>query len=74
MKKNAKLLGNLFSLSTIGVILVSCVGIGYFIGNYLDNKFKTFPYLMLILTVMGMVAGFREVFILIKKQIEKNDA
>jgi ATP synthase protein I len=73
MKKNIKLLRRLFPLSTIGLILASCVGIGYFIGNYLDNKFKTFPYLMLILTLLGIVAGFREVFILIKKQME-NDA
>ena len=73
MKKNIKLLRRLFPLSTIGLILTSCVGIGYFIGNYLDNKFKTFPYLMLILTLLGIVAGFREVFILIKKQME-NDA
>lgn len=72
--KNAKLLARLFSVSTIGLTLFFCVVIGYLIGNYLDIKFKTSPYLMLIFTVMGMIAGFREVFILVKKQIEKNDA
>lgn len=68
--KNIKIIKSLFSVSTVGIILVCCVAMGYFIGNYLDSKFNTSPYLMLIFSIMGIIAGFREVFILLKKEIK----
>lgn len=33
---------------------------GYFLGDWLDSKFGTDPYLMIICAVVGLVASFRE--------------
>jgi ATP synthase protein I len=47
--------------SSIGLVLVISIVIGYFFGSWLDRVFKTAPWLMLVFTLMGIVAGFIEV-------------
>lgn len=47
--------------SSIGLVLVISIAIGYFFGSWLDRVFGTGPWLMLVFTVMGIVAGFIEV-------------
>lgn len=46
--------------STIGIVLVACITIGYLFGSWLDTKFGTSPWLMLVFTLMGIAAGFME--------------
>lgn len=46
--------------STIGVTLVVCITIGYLFGSWLDTKFGTSPWLMLLFTLIGIAAGFME--------------
>ncbi|MCL6628622.1 MAG: AtpZ/AtpI family protein [Armatimonadetes bacterium] len=46
--------------STIGIVLVVCTAIGYLFGSWLDTKFGTSPWLMLVFTLMGIAAGFVE--------------
>ncbi|MBA3815699.1 MAG: AtpZ/AtpI family protein [Parachlamydiaceae bacterium] len=41
--------------------------IGWFIGRWLDSVFDTAPYLMFILMAIGFIAGFREVYRIIKQ-------
>lgn len=41
--------------------------VGWFIGDWIDSKLGTNPYAMIILLVIGMVAGFLEVFRVIKE-------
>ena len=52
---------------TIPFVLAVPPVLGWFIGNWLDGKLKTGPYLMFLFLVLGFVAGFREVFRIIKK-------
>ena len=47
--------------SSIGLVLAVSIAIGYFVGSWLDKVFHTAPWLMLILTLMGIAAGFIEV-------------
>lgn len=47
-------------LSTIPFILALAPIVGFVIGNYLDSKFRTAPWLSIILLVLGFVAGVRE--------------
>ena len=47
-------------LSTIPFILALAPIIGYFLGQYLDTRFRTGPWLSLILLALGFVAGVRE--------------
>ncbi len=53
--------------STAGIVLVVATFIGYFFGQWLDRKFGTGPWLMLLFTLMGMAAGFIEVFRIVRQ-------
>jgi ATP synthase protein I len=44
--------------SSIGLVLVISITIGYFFGSWMDRIFHTEPWLMLVFTLMGIVAGF----------------
>jgi len=46
--------------SSIGLVLVISIAIGYFFGSWLDRVFHTDPWLMLLFTLIGIVAGFTE--------------
>lgn len=41
--------------------------IGWYIGKWLDGLLDTSPYLMYLFILIGFVAGFREVYSIIKK-------
>lgn len=48
--------------SSIGLVLVISIAIGYFFGNWLDGKFhRTDQLFMIIFTLLGIAAGFIEV-------------
>ncbi len=53
-------------LSAIPFILALAPIVGYFLGNYLDQKFRTGPWLSYILLGLGFVAGVRETIHLVK--------
>jgi len=56
--------------STIGLALALSIVIGLGIGYYLDKWFHTEPYLLIIFLILGVIAGFRNVYI-IGKRIQK---
>lgn len=43
--------------STIGTSFAICVYLGYYIGNYFDNKFGTEPWLLLVGIFLGLGIG-----------------
>ena len=53
----------------MGVSLV----IGLLLGWYLDRRFNTEPWLMLLFFVFGLAAGFRSVIRLARKDWENPD-
>ena len=55
-------LGQLARLSTIGVTLVAATAIGLAIGYGLDRVLGTGPWLTLMFTLFGIVAGFLNLF------------
>lgn len=52
--------------SAIGLEMGLCVAIGVAIGYYLDRYFHTGPWLTLIFLILGVAAGFRSLFSLMK--------
>jgi F0F1-type ATP synthase assembly protein I len=48
--------------STAGLVLVVAIVIGWAFGSWLDKKLGTDPWLMLLFTLMGIAAGFIEMF------------
>jgi F0F1-type ATP synthase assembly protein I len=54
-------------LTAIPFVLLFGPLIGYFIGDWLDKRFGTEPWLMTIFVVLGFVAAGREVWGLIRR-------
>ncbi len=50
-----------------GFMMGGSIFVGYLIGSYLDKKFDTSPWLLILFIVMGVVAGFMEFYKTIKK-------
>ena len=59
--------------SQISFTIVASVMIGVFLGKFLDDFFGTSPWLLLIFSLLGMIAAFRAIFALAKKNGEKNE-
>jgi ATP synthase protein I len=66
-----KFLKELFSggyrASSIGMTLVFSIFIGAFVGYLLDNYFDTGYLFKIIGLIMGIIAGFRNVYLMGKK-------
>ena len=58
----------LSQLSQIGIMIISCIGVGIFIGWMLDRWLGTSPWLLLVFTVLGIIAAFRSIFDFAKRQ------
>jgi ATP synthase protein I len=53
--------------SSIGLSVALSIFIGLGIGLWLDRKFDTAPWLMLVFLGMGIAAGYRNIGLAIKK-------
>ena len=58
--------------SSVGLAMVLATVIGLAVGYYLDKWLGTSPWLTLIFLLLGIVAGFRNLYVLVKK-IERID-
>ena len=54
-------------LVTVPTIMFAAPAVGYFIGDWADNKFGTEPYLLLVGVIFGFVAAGVEVYRLVKR-------
>ncbi|MCX5719564.1 MAG: AtpZ/AtpI family protein [Nitrospirae bacterium] len=60
--------------SMVGLQLVFATCIGFTIGYLLDTKvFKTFPWLTIVFFILGLVAGFRDLFRMAIKSTKTED-
>jgi ATP synthase protein I len=57
-------------LTSVGIALVLCTLIGYWIGNYIDHKFHAAPVFTIIFFLLGVGAGIINVF----RTLSKTDA
>lgn len=60
----------LLEASSVGIHLVVSTFVGLAIGYGLDKLFGTSPYLTVIFLIIGIIAGFRELIRIAKKQGE----
>ena len=56
--------------SSIGIAMVIAIFGCLFLGVWLDRKLGTDPYLTLLFLLMGIVAGFRNMYVLIKRSFK----
>lgn len=71
-EEKRKLYRQVARYSAIGLEMGFSVAIGAAIGYLLDKYFGTSPWLTLIFLILGVVAGFRSLFSLMK-EIDKTE-
>ncbi|NIP72152.1 MAG: AtpZ/AtpI family protein [Gammaproteobacteria bacterium] len=59
--------------STVGLELGLSVLIGLFVGQWLDARFGTEPWLLLLFLMFGMAAGFRSIYRALKDLNARQD-
>jgi ATP synthase protein I len=68
MKKGTKDTIRLLAVaSTMGLSMVLATFIGLAAGYYMDQYFGTSPYLTIIFLILGIVAGFRNIVVLLRR-------
>jgi ATP synthase protein I len=68
MKKETKRsVRELAYYSSLGLSVSLSIFIGLAVGIYLDRRFETSPWCTLIFLVLGIIAGFRNIAIVIRK-------
>ncbi len=58
-------------LTTIPIVLAVGPILGILLGNYLDNKLNTSPYLTILFFIFGCVASGRQVYKLVIRSIKE---
>ncbi|NOZ02434.1 MAG: AtpZ/AtpI family protein [Deltaproteobacteria bacterium] len=46
-------------VASVGIELAVAIGIGYLVGDWLDEKLDTRPWLMYLFLTLGSAAGFK---------------
>lgn len=70
--RDSQVLKQIGIFSTIGLTFVLSTFIGLGVGYFLDNKFKTSPWLTIIFLLFGIASGFVNLFRSIR-EISKDD-
>jgi ATP synthase protein I len=68
------LLKTLGMISTMGISVAVAIAIGVAIGLQLDKWFGTKPWFFFIFLFFGIVAGFRNIYIMTRREINKDDS
>lgn len=57
-------------LTYIGILMVVSIGIGYFLGAWLDGLVNTEPVISIIGLIIGVGAGFYSVYQVVKELMD----
>ncbi len=68
-KETRKSLIQIANISSMGIALGVTIFGCFFIGYYLDQKLGTGHFFTFFLLILGIVAGFKNVYTLIKKSV-----
>lgn len=60
-------------LSSVGISLVASILIGLAMGYYLDQWLDTRPMFTLIMLLIGIISGFRNVYILTTRELRRQE-
>jgi len=60
-------------LSSVGISLVVSILIGLAMGIYLDRWLDTTPLFTLVMLLIGVISGFRNVYILTTRELKRQE-
>lgn len=72
-EKDRKLIRMIGVLSTVGLTMVFATMIGLFLGLWLDKMLGTSPWMAALFLLIGIFAGFRNLFMHVKKSQQDLD-
>jgi ATP synthase protein I len=72
-EEKKRLLKTLSVVSSLGFSVVLAIAIGILIGLKLDQWLGTKPWFFFIFLLIGIVAAFRNIFIIIGKEIRNSE-
>ena len=61
-KKTFRQASNWLNASIVGIQFPVAMALGYFWGKWMDGLFKTEPWLTIIFSILGIIAGFVNLF------------
>ncbi len=67
------LLQSLAMVSSMGISVVLAIGIGVWFGLTLDRWLGTKPWFFYIFLLIGIAAGFKNIYVIAGREIRKND-
>ncbi|NLV25230.1 MAG: AtpZ/AtpI family protein [Deltaproteobacteria bacterium] len=70
-EERRQLVRSLGMISSIGVCMVVSTVIGLAMGYYLDKWLGTSPWLTLIFLVIGIISGFRNIYIMAERELRR---
>ena len=62
------------SLGAVGLEMGLAVGLGYILGDWLDNVFGTSPYLTIFWVLAGIGAAFKALIVSVRRTQKRLDA
>ena len=69
----SQLFKTLSFLSSVGISMVASTFIGLAMGYYLDRWLGTSPWLTLVFLGIGIISGFRNIFILTRRELKRQE-
>jgi len=72
-EERKRLLKTLSVVSSLGISVVLAIAIGILVGLKLDQWLGTKPWFFFIFLLVGIVAAFRNIFIIIGKEIRNSE-
>lgn len=73
MSDSRDLFRNLAMVSSMGIAVALAIGIGVWFGLFLDRLLGTKPWFFWIFTLIGIGAGFKNIFVITRREIKKID-
>ena len=73
-EEKKSLIKTLGMISTMGISVAVAIAIGVVIGLQLDKWFGSKPWFFFIFLFFGIVAGFRNIYIMTRREINKDDS
>ena len=68
-----ELFRNLAMVSSMGISVVMAIGIGVWFGLTLDRWLGTKPWFFYIFLLIGIAAGFKNIFVIAGREIRRDD-
>jgi F0F1-type ATP synthase assembly protein I len=68
-----ELFQNLAMVSSMGISVVLAIAIGVWFGLTLDRWLGTKPWFFYIFLLIGIAAGFKNIYVIAGKEIRRND-